>query len=83
MLRKQIMKDVEEIFRDVFDDESVILTDETTAKDIEDWDSFMHIRLITAMEEYFHIKFRLKEITGLQNVGETINLIKKIGRAHV
>lgn len=77
MTRKQIMNEVTEIFRDLFDDESIVLTDTTTAKDIEDWDSFMHIRLISTIEEEFHIKFRLKEITGLQNVGDTINLIEE------
>ncbi len=77
MNRKQIMEEVVKIFRDIFDDESIMLNDETTAADLEDWDSLMHITLITTMEEHFHIKFRLKEVTGIQNVGQTIDLIEE------
>lgn len=76
-MREQIVKEVTEIFREVFDDEEIRLTNETTAEDIEDWDSLMHITLITAIEEHFHIRFKLKEVTGLQNVGATIDLIEE------
>lgn len=76
-MREQIVKEVTEIFREVFDDEEIRLTNETTAEDIEDWDSLMHITLITAIEEHFHIRFKLKEVTGLQNVGATIELIEE------
>ena len=77
MTREQIVEEVREIFKQVFDDNKLIITDKTSAEDIEDWDSLMHITLITAMETYFNIKFKLKEVIGLQNVGETVDLIKE------
>lgn len=77
MNRKQIMEELVKIFRDIFDDESIMLNDDTTAADLEDWDSLMHITLITAIEDHFHIKFKLKEVTGIQNVGQTIGLIEE------
>lgn len=77
MNRKQIMEELVKIFRDIFDDESIMLNNDTTAADLEDWDSLMHITLITAIEDHFHIKFKLKEVTGIQNVGQTIGLIEE------
>lgn len=75
MTRKEIMSDVTEIFRQVFDDKELELTNEISAEDIEDWDSLMHITLITALESHFNIKFKLKEVMELQNVGATVDLI--------
>ena len=71
-----IKKDLQEIFRDVFDDESLMISEETTADDIEDWDSFAQMNLIVAMEKQFGMKFNIKEINSLKNVGEMIGLIK-------
>lgn len=75
MTREMVTEKVSDIFKEVFDDESLVISDHTAADDIEDWDSLMHISLITAIENEFNIKFRLKEVTSLQNVGETIDLI--------
>lgn len=66
---------LQEIFRDIFDDEDIVLTRETTAQDIEDWDSLAQINLIVAIEKEWRIKFKLDEITDLKNVGEMYNLI--------
>lgn len=77
MTRTQIMEEVTEIFHEVFDDEDIVLTEETTAGDIEDWDSLMHITLITELENHFQIKFKLKEVTGMENLGRTIDLIEE------
>lgn len=71
-----IKNDLQEIFRDVFDDESIIISEETTSDDIEDWDSFAQMNLIVAMEKQFGMKFNIKEINSLKNVGEMIELIK-------
>ena len=65
-----------EIFRDVFDDETIELHAETTAKDIEDWDSLSHISLIVAIEKEFGIKFDLIELKTLKNVGDMLKLIQ-------
>lgn len=64
------------IFRDVFDDATIVLLRETTADDIEDWDSLAHISLIVAIEKEFKIKFDLIELKPLQNVGEMLDLIQ-------
>lgn len=68
--------ELQEIFRDVFDDESLLISEETTADDIEDWDSFAQMNLIVAIEKQFGIKFNIKEINSLKNVGEMMELIR-------
>ena len=71
-----------EIFRDVFDDDDIVLTPNTTAADIQDWDSFNHINLIVAIETKFGIKFQTAEIESLKNVGDMVAVIeRKIGAA--
>ncbi|MFT3984459.1 MAG: acyl carrier protein [Lachnospiraceae bacterium] len=77
MTRKQIYEAVQEIFREVFDDESLEIKDETNAEDIEDWDSLEHITLIVAMEKEFRMKFDIKEVNKLENVGGMIDLIRR------
>ncbi len=71
-----VKNELQEIFRDVFDDESIVITEETTSDDIEDWDSFAQMNLIVAMEKQFGLKFNIKEINLLKNVGEMIALIQ-------
>jgi acyl carrier protein len=72
---EEIYSQLTEIFRDIFDDESVVLTPETTAADIDDWDSFNHINLIVATEQKFGIKFKTAELEDLKNVGHLVQLI--------
>ena len=72
MTAEQILKDLEEIFRDNFDDDELELTRETTADDIEDWDSLEQINLLTAMEKQFGVKFKLDDVRGLANVGDMV-----------
>jgi acyl carrier protein len=68
---------LQNIFRDVFDDLSIVLTDEMSAKDIEEWDSLTHIQLIVTTEQQFNIRFMTAEIAELKNVGEFLKLITK------
>lgn len=75
MEKIQIMAEVQEIFRDVLDNEDIVLADETTAEDIEEWDSLTHIQLIVAIEKRFKVKFTSKEILSWKNVGEMIDCI--------
>ena len=65
-----------EIFADVFDEDAIELTPETSAKDVDGWDSLTHIRLILTIEKAFKIKFSTSEIGKLQNVGDLVALIK-------
>jgi len=65
------------IFRDIFDRDDLVLTPALTARDVAEWDSLSHIRLIVAVEKEFGVKFALGELQSLQNVGEMIALIEK------
>ena len=58
------------VFREVFDDESIAVSENTTAADIEDWDSLTHIQLIAAVEDEFGVKFSMKQVSSMKNVGE-------------
>lgn len=75
MEQTEILQKVQEIFRDVLDNEDIELTLETSADDVEDWDSLTHIQLIVAVEKEFKIKFNSKEILSWRNVGEMIDCI--------
>ena len=76
MTREEIFADLNEVFRDVFDDESITVTEETTSDDIDDWDSLEHINLIAAVEQQFGIKFNMGQIVTMKNVGEMVNIIE-------
>ena len=69
------MKTLNEIFCNVFDDDSIVLTDETNSSDIADWDSLEQINLIVAIENEFEMMFDMNEIANLANVGEMVDLI--------
>lgn len=73
-----IEEKVTEIFRDIFDNPELTITQTTNAKDIKAWDSLANINLIVAMEKEFKIKFNIQEIKQLKNVGGMIELIKKL-----
>lgn len=75
MTREEVFEKVTDIFRDVFDDDSLVIVDSTNADDIEDWDSLEHIALIVSMEKEFNLKFDIKRINKLENVGQMVDLI--------
>ena len=77
MERTQIMAEVQDIFRDVLDNENILLVDDTTANDVEEWDSLTHIQLIVAIEKHFKIKFTSMEILSWKNVGEMVDCINR------
>ncbi len=64
------------IFRNVFADDSIEITHEMSAKDVERWDSLNHLTMITGVEKEFGIKFKLKELVGMKNVGDMLRLIE-------
>jgi acyl carrier protein len=76
MNETQIYVKLTEIFENVFDDDSIQLTPELSAKDVDGWDSLTHIRLILTVEKAFKIKFSTSEIGKLENVGGLVALIE-------
>lgn len=80
MRREELFEKLNEVFRDVFDDDDIIVMDSTTADDIEEWDSLEHINLMAAVEQEFGIKFSMGQIVTMKNVGEMANIIlEKLG----
>ena len=76
MTRQEIFEKLIEGFSDVFDEE-ITVTAETTADDIDEWDSLTHITLISEVEDTFGMKFSMKDVLGMQNVGEMAEIIEK------
>lgn len=74
-MEQNIIERLNEVFQNVFDNDDITVDRETTAADIEDWDSLEHIRLIAAVEREFGVKFTMKEVSAMQNVGEMIDII--------
>lgn len=68
---------LQEIFRNVFDDDEIELFDEMTSEDVEDWDSLSHVNLILKIEKEFGVKFTVDEITQTENVGQFISIINE------
>ena len=75
MQNEALLEQVQEIFRNVLDDEEIVLQDISTAEDVEGWDSLTHIQLIVAIEKHFKIKFTSKEILSWKNVGELVDCL--------
>lgn len=76
MTRQEIFEKLNEIFSDVFD-EDITVTPDTTSADIEEWDSLTHITLISEVEDAFAMKFSMKDVLGMRNVGEMADIIAK------
>ena len=71
-----ILEELQPIFREVLDQPKLIVTRESSASNVEDWDSLSHINLVTAIEKQYKIKFALGELQELKNVGEMVDLIE-------
>ena len=75
MSREEVYEQLTTVFQDVFDDDDISISDNTSAKDIDGWDSLNHINLVLGTEQEFEIKFRTSEVAQLSNVGEFVDLI--------
>lgn len=75
MNREEVLEKVADVIRDVFDDEDIVVTDNTVANDVDGWDSLMHITLIGTIEDEFDVKFAMKDVVGMENVGQMVDLI--------
>lgn len=76
MQQEEIYAQLTEIFRDLFDDQDIVLRPGLTAADVPEWDSFNHINLIVAVEAMFHIKFQTAELESMHTVGHLADLIQ-------
>lgn len=65
------------IFRDVLDDQGLVINRESNARNVEGWDSLAHINLIASIEQDFHVRFALGELQDLKNAGEMVDLIER------
>lgn len=77
MTRTEINEKLNEVFAEVFDDDTITVSETTTVNDIEDWDSLAHLTLVSTVEEAFSIEFNLTEISKFKNVGEMMSSIEK------
>ena len=75
MTREELFDGVQDIFRDIFDEDDMVIEDKTSSDDIEDWDSLNHINLVSAIEKEFEIRFALGELMELKDVGAMIDLM--------
>ena len=75
MSREEIYEKLNDVFRDVFDDDSITVNEATTSADIDGWDSLEHINLISAVEQEFGIHFGMGQIVSMKNVGEMVDII--------
>ena len=78
MTREEIYERVNKVFREILDDDTIELRDETVADDVEGWDSFEHINLIVGVEDEFGIKIPMGKIISMKNVGELVNIIVEL-----
>lgn len=77
MSRTEVLEKITTTLRQVFDDKSLVITDATTAADVDEWDSLNHITIISNIERAFKVKFALGELSKLENVGQMVDLILK------
>jgi len=73
MTRKEVFNGVQDIFRDIFDEDDMVIEDKTNSDDVEEWDSLNHINLVSVIEKEFKIKFTLEKLSTLNNVGSIID----------
>lgn len=79
MTREEVYERLNKVFQEVFDDDSLTVNDATTSDDIEDWDSFMHIDLVVAVEGEFSFKMPMGKVVKMKNVGEMVDIILELG----
>lgn len=80
MTREEVYERLVAVFREVFDDETIEIQDETVADDVDGWDSFEHINLVVAIEDEFGFKIPMGKVVTMKNVGEMVDIILEMGR---
>ena len=77
MASEELLQQVQEVFRDIFDEPDLVITPHSNAETVPDWDSMTHVNLITAIEKRFKVKFALGELGELKDVGDLLGLLEK------
>mgnify|MGYP001265451813 CR=1 FL=1 len=75
MNRSQILKEINDIFIEIIEDKDVVLSESTTAEDIDEWDSLTHIQIIVSLEKHFKLRFESQEIQEWKNIADIINSV--------
>jgi acyl carrier protein len=75
-MNDEMLDQLQDVFRDVFDDDGIEIDRSTTAKDVEGWDSLMHVTLLINVEKSFRVKFSSSEVASLKSVGDLVDLIE-------
>ena len=73
----KILEELQPIFQDVLDQPDLVITPQSNAQTVEDWDSLAHVNLVTAIEKHFKVKFALGELQELKDVGDMVTLIQR------
>jgi acyl carrier protein len=76
MERKELLAEINKVFVDILDNDLIVLSEETSADDIEEWDSLTHVQLVVAVEKHFKIRFTSREIQSWKNIGEMIQSVE-------
>lgn len=76
-MKNEILDPLTEIIREILSTPGLVITLETSAVDVDEWDSISHIEIVSAIEKRFSIRFALVELQALKNVGDMVNLIQK------
>ena len=75
MSREEVLKKVNEVLKDVLDKSDLVITDATTANDVDEWDSLNHINIISSIEDEFGVSFDMSEVVNFKNVGDMVDKI--------
>lgn len=76
MERQEILQKLQTLYRDILDDDGIVLKEETTSEDIENWDSLTHVQIVAEIQKVFDVKFSAKEMILWENVGDIIDAIE-------
>ncbi|MBE5907675.1 MAG: acyl carrier protein [Lachnospiraceae bacterium] len=80
MTREEVYERLNNVFREILDDDTIELQDDTTADDVDGWDSFEHINLVVGVEEEFNMKIPMGKVVTMKNVGEMVDIILELGQ---
>lgn len=77
MNNQKMLEEINKIFCDIFDDDNLLVTEDTTANDIEEWDSLAHIRIMMTISKRFHVKLSMEEMAQINRVGDIVLLLQE------